>query len=608
MHRPFFPNAVLCTVALALLSFLISAGLGHAADPRKVALIIGNANYRHVATLPNPRNDAEDIAAALARLDFTVTRVSDIGVDGMRAALADFSDEAARANMAVIFFAGHGVEIDKRNYLIPIDARLATDRHVRFEAIDLDDVVATLDETKGLRLVLVDACRNNPFIPKMRLTSRTRSIGRGLSNIDPSEGLLVGFAAKAGTTADDGKGRNSPYTAALLSHIEQPGLEVQFLFRKVRDHVIASTNGRQEPHTYGSLPGTRIFLKPEAPIIPPVAHPSAPAKTPVPDTTFQRRAEQAFWDAIKDSTDAREYEAYLVRFPDGTFSPLARLRAEKLSGTATRVAKQARLETPPPSGSADKPPAKETPDVKPQRPPPATPVEEKAPHPTAFIPPAARKEFAASQTERTSEPDQMQPGIFRAIQKELKRLGCYRGAIDGKWGPGSRRALAGYATRTASHFAEPDGRTLADAKKRKGTVCPLECAIGQIEKSGKCVAKPASRSAQPDSEPTAKLPLAKCRLRWSSQVRTSGTAPAYLNLKADHACRRTIIGRTRNAYLGAEVLRHGPNVSMKMAAKNKFIATPKRSFRGNDTATVVLHFLDGQKRIDLTLNFQITVE
>ena len=167
--------------------------------------------------------------------------------------LQQFSLAASASEMAVVFYAGHGIEVDKRNFLIPVDARLLSDGDVEFEAVPLDLLSRAVERAKGLRLIILDACRDNPFAVAMQRSGATRSIGRGLASVEPSGETLVAYAAKEGTVASDGEGRNSPYTTALLAHLEEPGLEVGLMFRKVRDAVLATTGGRQEPFVYGSL-------------------------------------------------------------------------------------------------------------------------------------------------------------------------------------------------------------------------------------------------------------------------------------------------------------------------------------------------------------------
>jgi uncharacterized caspase-like protein len=260
--------------ALALLVCLLAAPVQ---AEMRVALVIGNSTYQHVQHLPNPVNDAADMAALLRTLGFTVRHASDLGRVAMEEALADFTDEAAGADIALVYFAGHGMEVDRQNYLIPVDAKRETDRRLRFETVSLDDVMAALDGVKGLRMVLLDACRNNPFATSMKVTASSRSVGRGLSRIEAAQGTLISFAAKEGTVAADGEGRNSPYTAALLGNMKEPGLEINLLFRKVRDSVLAATGNAQEPFFSASLSSQSIYL------VPPSGDPVPPPQpTPVP--------------------------------------------------------------------------------------------------------------------------------------------------------------------------------------------------------------------------------------------------------------------------------------------------------------------------------------
>jgi hypothetical protein len=229
----------------------------------RVALVIGNSGYEHAPYLPNPKKDATDIGSALERIGFKVIHVEDQGFDDMRRALSRLSQEAFGAEMAVIYYAGHGIEIDKVNYLIPADAKLKNDLAVSYEAVPLDLAVHAVSGAKKLKLVIIDACRNNPFASTMTRTIASRAIGRGLAPIEPTGGTLVAYSAKEGTVALDGEqGRNSPYAAALLQNIEQPGLEIGFLFRKVRDAVLKQTHNAQQPFRYGSLPAEAIYLVP----------------------------------------------------------------------------------------------------------------------------------------------------------------------------------------------------------------------------------------------------------------------------------------------------------------------------------------------------------
>jgi uncharacterized caspase-like protein len=173
--------------------------------------------------------------------------------------LRSFSALAEGADWAVVYFAGHGIEVGGVNYLIPVDAKLTNDRDVQFEAISLDQIMTTVEGARKIKVVILDACRDNPFAAQMRRTVATRSIGRGLSRVEPEGASLVVYAAKHGQTALDGAGSNSPFADALTKRIAAPGIEISKLFRLVRDDVLEATAGRQEPFTYGSLPGREDF-------------------------------------------------------------------------------------------------------------------------------------------------------------------------------------------------------------------------------------------------------------------------------------------------------------------------------------------------------------
>ena len=229
------------------------------------------------------------------------------------------------------FYAGHGIEVDQRNFLVPVDAKLASDQDVEFETVPLALVMRSVARASGLRLVILDACRENPFAVSMQRIGGTRSIGRGLARVEPAGETLVAYAAKGGTVASDGEGRNSPYSAALLAHIETPGLEIMQLFREVRDAVLASTGGRQEPFTYGSLSSRGVYLT--ARVEPDPASLPAGERLTAEQLAAERLAaerELLFWQSIKDSTNPADFEAYLERYPAGVYAALARNRLKAL--------------------------------------------------------------------------------------------------------------------------------------------------------------------------------------------------------------------------------------------------------------------------------------
>ncbi len=234
---------------------------GAATEGKRVALVIGNGAYSNVPTLLNPPNDASDVAAALKRLGFSVSLLTNARFDEMRRGLIALGREAAGADMATVYFAGHGMEINGENWLIPIDAELKRDTDAANEAISLRSVMLQVSNTTSLGLVILDACRNNPFAAKMNRSLATRAAPNGgLGRIEPVGNVLVAYAARDGTTALDGDQRNSPFAAALMRNIETPGVEVTFMFRNVRDDVMEATHNEQQPFVYGSLSRRAIYL------------------------------------------------------------------------------------------------------------------------------------------------------------------------------------------------------------------------------------------------------------------------------------------------------------------------------------------------------------
>jgi hypothetical protein len=272
------------SIILAALALVAAPSL--AAD--RVALVIGNGDYLRVSKLANPPRDAADIARALERLDFKVTQLKNATAADMRKALVEFGRAAEGSAMAVVFYAGHGMEAGGENWLIPIDAELRSDADVESETVSLRSVSLQVSKARQLGLIILDACRNNPFAANMKRSLSTRAVVRGLAPTEPTDNVLIAYAARGGTTAEDGDGRNSPFTSALLRHIETPGLEISFLFRRVRDDVMAATKREQQPFVYGSLSKEEIYLK--APIAGAATEPASQSAAAVPDAGIKESA------------------------------------------------------------------------------------------------------------------------------------------------------------------------------------------------------------------------------------------------------------------------------------------------------------------------------
>jgi hypothetical protein len=255
-----------------LLSLVVAFGLmllmtDSAYAQRRVALVVGNSTYQNAPRLDNPANDAAAVAEMFRKAGFdVVTPKTDLGILDFKRAVREFVNTTRDSDIAVIYYAGHGIEVSGVNYMIPVDAKLVSDLDAEDEAVDLDRLVRALEPARRLRLVILDACRDNPFGRKMQRTVATRTVNRGLAKIEPTgTDTLIAYAAKAGSTAEDGADRHSPFTAALLNNLAEPGLDVRIAFGRVRDEVLRKTGNRQEPFVYGSLGGTTISLVPPPP-------------------------------------------------------------------------------------------------------------------------------------------------------------------------------------------------------------------------------------------------------------------------------------------------------------------------------------------------------
>lgn len=429
----------------------------------KVALIIGNGAYRNVPAIPNPPNDAADVAAGFLRLGFSVRLVTDASYDTMRRALLEFTPKARDSEMAIIFFAGHGIEVGGENWLIPTDAELKADLDTEQEAISLRSVMLMVSSASRLGLVVLDACRNNPFLAKMRRSIATRAVSRGLSAIEPMNNVLVAYAAKDGTTAADGDGRNSPFTAALLKHLGTPGLEINFLFRNVRDDVITATNGEQQPFIYGSLSREAIYLR----------QPAAAAGPP--------GADQAAWSLLKDTIDANALKRFMAQYPTST------LREDAEARIATIEARQS---VKPATSAADEIAwalLKDTTDE-------AALKRFLARYPDSALRKDAETriaalEKAAAPPERGAVPSSVADPheLTRLLQFELKRVGCFNGAVNGDFDEQTRAAARVFGSITSIKMPEELSPDLIKAVRGfDKRVCPLVCADGTRARGERC--------------------------------------------------------------------------------------------------------------------------
>ena len=286
---------------------------------KRVALIVGNSSYQTVPQLPNPSRDAMSVAKMFRDAGFDSVDIQlNVGNLEFKRAIRKFETTADQADIAVVYYAGHGLEIGGTNYLIPTDARLASDRDADDEAILLERLVSSADGAKRLRLVILDACRDNPFTTSMRRERKVanRAVVSGLGKVEPtSTDTLIAYAAKAGSTADDGDGLHSPFTTAVLKNLTVPGLDVRLAFGRVRDEVLKTTSNRQEPFVYGSLGGGNIALVPA---------PAISQEAPVSDV-------KADYDLVQKIGSKRAWEVFLGTHPNGFYADLARAQIESLN-------------------------------------------------------------------------------------------------------------------------------------------------------------------------------------------------------------------------------------------------------------------------------------
>ena len=337
------------TAAMVLLALALAMlGAGAASAGGRMALVIGNSAYRNAGTLPNTLNDAEAMAALFRKIGFDSVDVRrNVDVVEFKRAVRDFLVAADNADVAVVYYSGHGMEVDGTNYLIPVDAQLGSDYDAEDEAISLERIIQAVQPARHLRLIILDACRDNPFPRTSKHVEASRDIVKGLAPIDPGGAdTLIAYAAKAGSVSFDGTGKNSPFTSALVKYLAEPGLDIRLALGRVRDDVLAQTGNRQEPFYYGSLGGSLVSLVP-AP---------QPVTTEPPltaDVVMLREYEVAERVGTQQA-----WESFLKLHPSGFYSDLAREQLRKLVAAEPAVEPSkttAALDVPPVGAPAPQP-------------------------------------------------------------------------------------------------------------------------------------------------------------------------------------------------------------------------------------------------------------
>jgi uncharacterized caspase-like protein len=485
-----------------LLAAALLFGAGPAFAGKRVALVIANSAYQHAPSLTNPVNDGSVMAKTLKDAGFDIVDSRhDLTALDTRRVLREFADVTRDADIAVVYYAGHGIEVEGSNYLIPVDAKLERDTDVYDEALSLDRVLVAVEPAKQLRLVILDACRDNPFGRTMKRTLASRGIGRGLAQVEPaSSNTLIAYSAKAGFTAQDGDGANSPFTIALSKHLTTPGLDVRRAFGFVRDDVLKSTGNKQEPFVYGSLGGEDV------PLVPVKVAAAAPvAAVANPQADIRRDYELALQVGNRAAWDA-----FLAQHPDGFYASLAKLQVEKIGAeqahvAATEKAKQAEAERDRLAalGAQKDAQAKAAADakaaeqaqlvaqkVKEQAQQQAAAGEQQRVNLAAAAPNAAPASTAspAGTNVASLTPATLPADLNRSVQTELGRVGCFSGQADGNWTTSAQRSLSQFnryaGTKLDVKVASTDALDAVKAKPSR--VCPLVCEHGFKADGDKC--------------------------------------------------------------------------------------------------------------------------
>src|SRR6266446_4059965 len=452
----------------AMMLIFFSTCIGYA--EKRVALVVGNSAYQYTAALANPVHDADDMALALQEMGFEVIAENNLSKRSLEMAMARFGRAAQDADAVLFYYAGHGIQSRGLNYLMPVDARLEDEFSVNYELVRIEDMLFALSGTRGVKILILDACRNNPLADRLMLRAINRDVvpSRGLARIEAPRGMVIAYATQSNQVAVDGIGRNSPFTKALLTEMERPGLEIATLFRRVAANVDRATGGRQLPELSISMSG-EFYLNTR-------------------DTDVQA------WAKLRGSSDRRQLSDFMAQYPN---SPLtsdvqerlaaldraeklrleeaARVQAEREKAERERMimerAQRERLEALDRAekdrveGAAANLPATQVTSL-----PPTAPVQS----------PSRR-------------PDVLSAGpLVQLIKKELKRLGCYAGRIDNDWSSSETKSSVTRFVKYAHVSAEPqspDIDFLNFVRNRPSRVCPLECGTQKIERNGQCVAR-----------------------------------------------------------------------------------------------------------------------
>jgi uncharacterized caspase-like protein len=525
-------NAALFVILAALQSL-------PAAAEKRVALVIGNSAYQNTTPLPNPRNDAEDMAAKLSGLGFEVVRGFDLAKPAMDGKIAEFLKALSGADVAVFFYGGHGLQVNDQNYLVPIDAKLQTASSLSFETVRLASVQQAMEGVAKTNIIFLDACRDNPLGRNLSraLGTRSSTVERGLAPVRAAIGTVISFSTQPGNVALDGQGRNSPFATALVNHLGDPE-SITDILMSVRNEVVTATRQQQVPWEHSALRANFFFAGPPEKSASTAAAAASAAPSPSADPAVEQQAELELWSAI-DAKSPELLQSYLDQYPNGRFAGTARMmadlmkkeqeqaklaeqrlvdarRAEEENRLATAQAAEAQQKAQAAKRDADYRLALEeagkareaAADAERRR----IAAERAAADAqmAANAATAAREEKAKSvpapPLQVATLPDAAAPPgsaprpastLAADVKQELKRVGCYAGAVDGTWDDSSRSALEAFANESGTKLAatEPALDVLNVLKRTKDRVCSVARATPE-SKPGRKKTQRASGSTQ----------------------------------------------------------------------------------------------------------------
>jgi hypothetical protein len=355
-------------IAGALLLLLLTVASSRA--DRRVALVIGNGDYERADKLANPVTDAQRMRDVLSQIGFEVVYGENLAKQPLERTIGRFANEVQDANVALVYFAGHGATFGDVPYVVPVDAQFSTLAEIPYELVPLETLISELRRAKGVRIAILDACRDDTAERELkRVSARGGEVTRGLGRVRNPEGLILAYATQYLSTAADGDpSGDSPFTTALLNHIATPGLDVKELFYRVGNDVIAATNGKQRPEigvsffdSYALVPGSSGPVVAHAVPVPVAEPPPSPPRAPVIPGFDPRALELSYWESVRNSTSPAMVQTYLDKYPNGIFANLAKARIQELRDAHST----------PPSPPA---PPRRAPDVVASVPPPSQPT------------------------------------------------------------------------------------------------------------------------------------------------------------------------------------------------------------------------------------------